>query len=210
MPPAAATPIPKTASATEEHQQVVGTVQSPLTLVGYDREQAARAGNKVVVEGEYEVLRDAHTGAELSRVPLNPDTGSDVGTLGTVVGNCGSSYIELYNQTSNDREGEFETGFNLVAGRRAIDFDWEIEITGPSHTYQWADHGPMHPSGTWTSLLRGFDVPVAGTQIGEVNPSLSRHTCSTEVSVHPVAPPTLSICHSKTNGCHRIFRSETM
>lgn len=134
-------------SAAQASPRVVA--ESPMTIVGYDREVADQAGNSVALEGEYEVLRD-QDGTEISRVPF----GGEPWPAGTVYGDCGSSYLEVYDDEGN-LNGAFFTGFDVTAP--AFDFSWGVSITADQGRFgfgfEWEDYGPLTPDEEWDAVV---------------------------------------------------------
>lgn len=144
-----------------------GSMEIEMSVVGIDRQQARKAGNRVVVRDGYDVLIDGATNEELARVPRDKNRGRLSGpqegpvVQGTVYGKCGSSYIDIWDDSTRGW-GRFSTGFNLVG--EAYDFDWYIHIyshNGRENDY-WEDHGPMWASPGWTSGNRGFSTAASG------------------------------------------------
>jgi hypothetical protein len=123
-------------------------LELPMRLGGYDLQQVERAGNRIVRDGDSDVLIDGRTGKEISRVS------SGAHTFGTVIGDCGSSYVDI-SDSRGDRKITFVTGFNLYgpSGGDAFDFSWDVTGTGPvANAYMyWEDSGPQFPGPRWDS-----------------------------------------------------------
>lgn len=146
---------PIQASASEEAQR---PFKGDMILRNFDAAVAAAAGNAITNEGYWRVLRDAQ-GNEIGRLPRRLP-GGGLGSQGTLYGDCGSSFIEIYDD-DGALTGTFETGFNLVAP--AYNFLWVIRIEASGDSggfgYEWEDVGPLFPSDDdWTSLLQAFET----------------------------------------------------
>lgn len=125
-----------------------------------DVEKAAKEGKikKPVKEGK------AKTPAVVGNLTA-PSGG--VTTQGTVEGDCGVSYLYMYNDRSNDDAFEFSTGFDL--NRTAVDFSWQVDFRGPSgFGAQWKDRGPIRPRQYWTSGRRSEYTGANGNHSGIV------------------------------------------
>lgn len=85
-----------------------------------------------------QVLRDGK-GAELGRVSKR----GAIGPTNTVYGNCGSSYMYIYEASGG--WFEFKTGF--YTNTSAHDFAWEANIRGQNESQtdnlDWSDYGPQ-------------------------------------------------------------------
>jgi hypothetical protein len=70
---------------------------------------------------------------------------------GSVSGNCGTSYINLY-ERSDGTPVRTTTGFNLTGGRRAVSYYWEWETIGPNgsgYDYYEDDGGGLALRSSW-------------------------------------------------------------
>jgi hypothetical protein len=138
---------------------------------GIDENQAAKVGNIVRLVGRDKVLFDGRTGAELGRVPADPDVARErairasekTAPFNEVPGNCGRSHMYLRDVSQNDIY-QFKTGFNVVSN--AYDFDWKINISASTgsgrYNFDWEDTGPMFPDEDWTSGWKNDDTPLNG------------------------------------------------
>lgn len=97
-----------------------------MLVTDIDVVQAAKAGNRVVVRGNYRVLIDGRTGVELARVPRSGAKPGDVSTQNTVYGNCGTSYSYLHEYGGADYY--YNTGFNVNGS--AYSYDWNGYVRG--------------------------------------------------------------------------------
>lgn len=113
-----------------------------------DEVQAEKVGNRVVVDGGYQVLIDGVTGEEITKVPI-------FGTIqpqNVVYGDCGTSYFYLYDSIAYDDVLEFETGFDVNG--RAVDIDWWVDIDGPGgFGTSWFDSSALFFATEWDSGL---------------------------------------------------------
>ena len=100
-------------------------VTSEMTVLDIDAEQAARAGNRVKVDGDFRVLIDGRTGEEIARVP-RPGKRGEVGVQNTGYGNCGSSYFYLRDYSGTDFY--YYTGFSVRDP--AYKYDWNGYVSG--------------------------------------------------------------------------------
>ena len=132
-------------------------VTVPMTVMEIDEEVAAKAGNPVVIDGNWKVLYDGQTGAEIARVPVDPSAPT---TQSIVYGNCGSSYYWLKDKLG-DNNYEFATGFDVPGD--AYDFNWRTvvhaEWESGSYDFEWGDDGPQVPGPSWTSGWVEDDTP---------------------------------------------------
>lgn len=131
-----------------------------MTLVGFDMETVKKAGNRVVLdENGDQVLRDGK-GAELGQVSKR----GAIGPTNTVYGNCGSSYMYIYEASGG--WFEFKTGF--YTNTSAHDFAWEANIRGQNESQtdnlDWSDYGPQFASRSWTSgYIQSYQDTRSGT-----------------------------------------------
>ena len=85
-------------------------------------------------------------------------TGGDVRAQGQVFGNCGFSYVDLYDV--GPRRYHMDTGFGLKLA--AVKYKWSVRITAPSYAKTWKYSGPLAFRTTWTNSPDGYDtIPVA-------------------------------------------------
>lgn len=164
-------PAAHAASDTDAPQalEVAETTEVPMSLVGFDREQAAKVGNTVSTEGSYEVLRDG-AGRELGRVSagaaeseLSAET-AVITPFNAVYGNCGSAFFYLYDLAG--AKFAMKTGF--TTNTSAYDFAWSTQTIGQNNgqtdSWTWRDIGPMVPKTSWTSgYVQSTQDTAAGT-----------------------------------------------
>lgn len=136
-----------------------------MYVTGIDEVQAARAGNRVILDGNEKVLVDGRTGLTIARVPALST--NEPTTQGVVHGDCGSSYLYM-RDTGESNILEFTTGFDLTRGS-AWEFDWYLVFDGPrNYSGRWEDHGPIRPSEHWTSGWKSDYTTDDGWHTGEV------------------------------------------
>lgn len=135
----------------------IGMINSAeLSVVGFDEDIAAQAGNRIVIRNGYKILVSNLTGNEISRIRIRSFPRLiDLKPLNFVSGNCGTSYF--YIQNIGGGRYQFSTGFDLTTGK-ARDFSWDLSISsqwsfpnGGSYNFQWSDRGPLILTTHWTS-----------------------------------------------------------
>ena len=77
---------------------------------------------------------------------------------GPVFGNCGFSYVDLYDV--GPRRYRMDTGFGLNFA--AVKYKWSVRITAPSYTRTWNYGGLLLFRTTWTNSPDAYDtIPFA-------------------------------------------------
>lgn len=73
-------------------------------------------------------------------------------------GNCGFSYVDLYDV--GVRRYPMDTGFGLKLA--AVKYKWSVRITAPSYARTWKYRGPLFFRTTWTKSPDGYGtIPFA-------------------------------------------------
>ena len=111
-----------------------------MALVGFDREVAAANG--------YEIRTDAQ-GVEYS-VPIGTPSQETLGgglvtPQTTVTGNCGSSYVELYDVGT--LRYHMKTGFGVT--QAVVSYSWSVTITGPAYSRTYSYGGGLLLRNNW-------------------------------------------------------------
>jgi hypothetical protein len=138
------------------------SVTVPLTLVGYDSEIAARNGFRIVTDPDGRQrsipVTAAARRAMAEHAISSPVTGQSPGTLGTVIGDCGTATLDA--TALGSRRSTIVTGFTVKVP--AYSFRWSIAVTDPggSFTKTWgpaalASRTSWAASYTWTAGARG-------------------------------------------------------
>jgi glutamyl endopeptidase len=91
--------------------------------------------------------------SEKDRVMARAARQPDVSPNNVVVGDCGSSHIELA-EKANDHPVRMTTGFTVVTA--AISYGWEATITGPSFAYTYDASGGLAFRTSWEG---SYDSP---------------------------------------------------
>lgn len=139
------------ARAEEPASEEPVVVESDMLVTEIDVAQAAKAGNRVVVQGDFRVLISGRTGVELARVPRPGTRTAEVGAENLVYGNCGSSYFYLGDYSGTDFY--YRTGFSVNGS--AYSYDWNGYVSG--EWYSGTDYtsfdfgGGLAFRSSWTS-----------------------------------------------------------
>lgn len=111
-------------------------VSVPMTVVGFDPEVAAANGYPTTPP------------------PVEPSDG-EVSIQGSVFGNCGFSYVELYD--AGVRRYRMDTGFGLNSS--AVSYDWSVRVTAPGYDRTWNYGGGLWFRSTWTNADAYDTIP---------------------------------------------------
>ena len=117
--PVAASAATTAAAGADDQKVLVASGTAPMTF-GIDEAAAKAAGQTVVVEHGQQVLYDK-SGQVIIRIPTEGSTG--ITPMGTVYGNCGQSYYDLYK--TSGKKYKLDTGFALTGGRTAWLAEWD-------------------------------------------------------------------------------------
>ena len=132
----------------------VGTLMQGMTIKGYDRAVAEANG--------YEI-RTRPDGTEYSAKK------GDLSTQGssTVVGNCGNSYVELWDAPGSG-QADYRTGFNVSPA--AISYTWWVIIRDNNGTSNRTYGGSLAARNSWTSGFERLGLYAGGNAWATVIP----------------------------------------
>lgn len=145
--------LPSTGWAAEpspNNPQLVSTSTVPMTVVGYD-EAVARANGYTI-----RFTADGTPYSVKSTTRLGGAGG--VTTQNLVTGNCGSSYVWLYD--IGDKKYQVSTGFGVTVS--AVQYNWYANVIGPNYNYTHTWGGGLWFSNTWSGTAVGL-VNIGGT-----------------------------------------------
>jgi hypothetical protein len=111
------------------------TIEMPMVVVGYDREIAEEHGYEIRTSPdgtEYSVLKGTPES-------VTPARAGAIQPMGVVTGDCGSSYVNIYNPAA--RRYTTTTGFGVYTA--AVGYTWSVNVVGPNYNYTHRWHGAL-------------------------------------------------------------------
>lgn len=119
------------------------SIRMPMTVVGFDAAVAKENGYPTTPPRNLASLGDSAPSTDRA----------DAQPMGQVFGNCGFSYVDLYE--AGTRKYRMDTGFGL--NHSAVRYRWSVHVYAPGYSHYGNYGGGLFFRNTWTNK-DGYDV----------------------------------------------------